>query len=31
VDRPPPKPGGWTTDEEIQAILAAVDIEVEPT
>jgi mannose-6-phosphate isomerase-like protein (cupin superfamily) len=28
---PPPKPGGWTTDEEIQAILAAVDIEVEPT
>jgi quercetin dioxygenase-like cupin family protein len=27
---PPPTPGGWTTDEEIQAILAAVDIEVEP-
>jgi len=28
---PPPTPGGWTTDEEIQAILAAVDIEVGPT
>jgi quercetin dioxygenase-like cupin family protein len=27
---PPPEPGRWTTDEEIEAILAAVDIEVEP-
>lgn len=25
---PPPEPGRWTTDEEIKAILAAVDIEV---
>jgi hypothetical protein len=26
---PPPTTGRWTTDEEIQAILAAVDIEVD--
>lgn len=26
---PPPAPGRWTTDEEMHAILAAVDIEVE--
>jgi mannose-6-phosphate isomerase-like protein (cupin superfamily) len=25
---PPPKPGQWTTDEEINAVLAAVDMEI---